>query len=197
MPSFPAMITALVIPINKPWSTTPTVFFSSLAANTGSCDNMGNRLNQAQRNKKKYLNGVGEVEVNNIVAVVSHCWLGAINEIITGGAEAENRAASFQWWKSSNLTNFGLNELLHRFDWIVQVFYLAERVAVAERRDLDRDREARTESIPDLRFVDDHDELFGAHLHWYDVAEMCIISENDRGTLPRPSFREARHPLHP
>mmetsp|Transcript_75240 Transcript_75240/g.151267 ORF Transcript_75240/g.151267 Transcript_75240/m.151267 type:complete len:219 (+) Transcript_75240:270-926(+) len=36
MPSLPAMITAVVMPMNRPWSTTPTMFFNSFAARTAS-----------------------------------------------------------------------------------------------------------------------------------------------------------------
>mmetsp|Transcript_34219 Transcript_34219/g.107885 ORF Transcript_34219/g.107885 Transcript_34219/m.107885 type:complete len:295 (+) Transcript_34219:136-1020(+) len=92
----------------------------------------------------RVLDGLREVQVHDVVAVVSHSRLVAVRSVGRGGAEAEHGLAA--------------GDGRQRLDE-------AQGVLVAERGDLHREREARAEAVAELGLVDDDDELVGADLH--------------------------------
>lgn len=84
------------------------------------------------------------MKVDDVVPVVGHRWLVAVDLIVRGGAEA-------QYWPAARQGR-------QRTD-------LADGVAMAKGRDLHRDGEARAQPIAEFRFIHDDDELLGTDLH--------------------------------
>mmetsp|Transcript_49240 Transcript_49240/g.111701 ORF Transcript_49240/g.111701 Transcript_49240/m.111701 type:complete len:274 (-) Transcript_49240:115-936(-) len=93
--------------------------------------------------RHRVLDGLLEKEVDDVVAVVGHGGLVAVDLVVRARPQTELRLAPLERRKRR---------------------HLAHGVTVAEGGDLDGDGEGGAEAFADLRLVHDDDELLGAHL---------------------------------
>mmetsp|Transcript_137350 Transcript_137350/g.347978 ORF Transcript_137350/g.347978 Transcript_137350/m.347978 type:complete len:213 (+) Transcript_137350:63-701(+) len=106
----------------------------------------------------RVLDGLCELQVHNVVPVVRDCRLVSVRLVVGHIAQAQH------WLATGKRRELG---------------DLAHRVLMAEGHDLHRHWEAGPKAIANLGLIDNHDELFRAHLHDL-LAEQSATSTLDQ-----------------